>query len=142
MIEIKNINKTIGRDFIRVEKFIKIDLEKLWSVNPCTSYKIEIFSDGLVKYLKGYYEPDSGEYYISSYKIKKLNELIKKYDFFGIYEKEPTRFGLDGFECIIKITMESGSSREIIHHEVENRYSDTLIELENKIEKLIRKNRK
>lgn len=82
LIEIKNINETISRDFIMVEKFKKIDLEKLCSVNSGSSYKVEIFSDGLVKYLKGYYNTDSDEYHISLYKIKKLNELIEKYNFF------------------------------------------------------------
>ena len=118
-------------------KFNKIDFEKICSVDSCSSYRVEIFSSGLVKYLKGYYGPDSGEYYISLNKVKKLNELLEKYDFFGICKKDPTRFGLDGFEYRIKTILENGSSREIVHSEVEDIYPDTLLELENEIEKLI-----
>jgi hypothetical protein len=120
-----------------VEKFNKIDLEKNCSVDPFSSYRVEIFSSGLVKYLKGYYTPDSGEYHISLNKVKKLSELLEKYDFFGICKKEPTRFGLDGFECKIKIILKNGSSREIVHSEIEDIYPDTLLKLEDEIEKLI-----
>lgn len=128
---------SLGGDYIMVEKFNRIDLEKICSVDSFNSYRVEIFSSGLVKYLKGYYSPDSGEYHISLDKVKKLNEFLEKYDFFGICKKESTRFGLDGFECRIKIILKNGTSREIVHSEIEDIYPDTLQELEDEIEKLI-----
>lgn len=119
--------------------FKRIFLKRTPSYGPCSIYELEIYSDGRVNYFGEHRVKVEGynSWQIDAKTVKKLNDLIDKYDYFNIKEQMVTMMSSDSPGCITEITMEDGRTRKIKNDYGCNQWPPRLKAFENRIEQIV-----
>jgi len=118
--------------------FKTIKLERTTCYGDCAVYKVEISSNGKVKFFSSELGERTGAFnwMIDSNAINLLNDSITKYSFFTMKEKKPTSFCTDVATYIISVRLLDGTYRKIENYLGDYKFPKRLT-LENKIDKVI-----
>ncbi|TDO91987.1 hypothetical protein DFR79_10813 [Halanaerobium saccharolyticum] len=119
--------------------FRRIFLARTPCFGHCPVYKLEIYPNGQVNYLGKYFVKMEGfkSWQIEAQAVKKLNDLIEKYDYFKIKEQMATIITTDSPGCITEIIMEDGRKRKIKNDYGCNQWPPKLKAFENQIDQIV-----
>lgn len=121
--------------------FKKIFLARTACYGHCPVYELEIYPSGQVNYFGKIFVRVEGfkSWEINNQAVKKLNDLIEKYDYFNIQENSSLDVWMstDSPSCITEIIMEDGRKRRIKNDYGCNYWPLKLKAFENRIDKIV-----
>lgn len=103
-------------------------------------YKLFITSKGNVHLTQEFhfgFEKKMRKWKISKEALNKLDEIIHKYGYFNLKEKEITEDATDMPFCMTKIELEDGTQRKIEHYLGDNAWPKRLATIENGIDRIV-----
>lgn len=123
-----------------IPHFNKIYLERtICYLDNCPVYKLFVTSKGnvhLTQVIEFGFKKRMRKWKIDQYKVDRLNEIIIKYGYFKIKEKETTEGATDMPFCITEIELNNGEKRKMEHYLGDNAYPKRLTTIENWIDKI------
>jgi len=121
--------------------FSRIFLARTACYGICPVYKLKIYPSGQVNYSGEHHVKVEGykNWQINGQAVKKLNDLIEKYDYFNIQENSSLdhMMSTDSPSCITEIRMEDGRKRRIKNDHGCNDWPLKLKAFENRIDSLV-----
>ncbi|MCA0931755.1 hypothetical protein LCM02_04775 [Lutimonas saemankumensis] len=102
-------------------------------------YKLFITSKGNVHLTQEFhfgYEKKMRKWKIHKEALNKLDEIIHKYGYFNLKEKEPTEGATDMAFCTSEIELEDGTKRKVEHYLGDNAWPKRLTTIENWIDRI------
>jgi dissimilatory sulfite reductase (desulfoviridin) alpha/beta subunit len=125
--------------------FSRIFLARTACYGHCPVYKLEIYPNGQVNYLGQIFVRVEGfnSWQVNAQTVKKLNDLIEKYDYFNIQENSSLNLMMstDSPSCITEIIMEDGRKRKIRNDNGCNDWPLKLKAFENRIDQIVNSTR-
>lgn len=96
-------------------RFKVITLERTPCYGTCPVYRVRVDANGLVKYVGVEYVKTIGRHSwkISENAVRKLDQLIEKFDYFGLQAREPKTQWTDCPWCVTSVRMADGRFRKI-----------------------------
>ncbi|MFW5795254.1 MAG: DUF6438 domain-containing protein [Bacillota bacterium] len=120
--------------------FKKITLSRGSCYGSCPAYKLEIYSDGKVKYEGDRFVKVTGTkiWYIDDIAIKKLNNLITNYGYFDMLKSEnPNSFITDLPTITTSVEMMDGKKRTIKNYHGIDDWPEKLKKFEDEIDEIV-----
>lgn len=119
-------------------RFNTITLERTPCYGTCPVYRIEIDSDGTVRYEGDINVKMTGhhEWTIPHERVEKLEEALQKYRFFDIEENLNAGVVTDMSSCVTTVHMSDGRQRTIENTYGTDRFPPSLYKFENSIDRL------
>ncbi|MBU9713581.1 DUF6438 domain-containing protein [Evansella tamaricis] len=110
----------------------KITFERTACYGSCPIYKVEVFSDGEVKWNGFEYVSKLGihEWKLTAKKMEKLNGLIEEFDFRNYEYKTSDIYATDHPSCLISIEFEDGYVKHIDHYLGDQLEDEWLVDLD------------
>jgi hydroxymethylpyrimidine pyrophosphatase-like HAD family hydrolase len=119
--------------------FEYIKLRRTMCYGTCPVYSVVVDKEGNVSYNGEMFVYKSGEYNwkISKKKIKRLNDLLKEFDFKSFVYEPGDKFITDQASCITTVKFTDSEIKEINHYLGDLLLDDSLTVFEKNIEKII-----